>query len=477
MKKTIFKTCICLFTLLATYLPVRSQTYFQKVYYNAPYEQEGQDVLPTADGGYIMAGYTTNSILHDIDVHILKADAMGNFVWSKTYGGVKPDFINHMLATSDGNYLLVGYSQSYGGGDCDVLLLKIDPAGNLLWLKTYGGWGNDQGFDVIATDDGNYMIAGSSNSASMSDYDTYLVKIDPSGNAIWSKWIGGGGNDFGSSLKQCPDGGYAVIGTTLSFGAGGDAYLIKTDASGNSVWTKTFGGGLYDEGIYITANPDGSLVFLVRDSSNAGQDIDVRVIKTDAGGNVIWNKNYGGNRKDTPKMVQPTMDGGYVVAAITRSFGLLNPDMWILKLDANGDIVWTKMYGGGQHEHCYVVRELWDGSFIAAGKTDSYSPDVEVMFLKLSSAGTLSVGVDETGIAGNVFSLFPNPTERSVSLNMTGSKPLKINITDAAGNEIYRDDDVKNEKTQIDLGGQSAGVYFVTVQTEFESNTKKLILK
>jgi len=452
------------------------QPYFQKVFYDSPFDQEGQDVLPTADGGYLIAAYTSNSTFNDQDIEVVKADASGALVWKKTYGGNKPDFPYHMLQAADGNYFIIGYSQSYGGGDYDVLLLKIDPAGNTIWLKTYGGWGNDQGLDIIATSDGNYMIVGNSNSAAMADQDMFLIKIDPAGTVIWNKWLGGSSNDFGNSIQQCSDGGYIVLGNTFSFGAGGDAYLVKTDAGGNIAWTKTFGGALYDEGVYLHLNTDGSYTFVVRDSSTVGHDIDVRIIKTDMSGNVIWNKAYGGTKKDTPKMIQSTMDGGYVVAAITRSFGLITPDMWIVKLDANGDTTWTRRYGGNQNEHCYVVRELSDGSLIATGKTSSYSPDFEIIFLKMNSSGTLTVGMEETMIHEHGFTIFPNPFNERFVLDAEPASVCEISITDVCGQEVYRNNNVTHGRTEIVLNDRSAGVYFITVQGALRSFTRKIIL-
>lgn len=465
---------LAIFTLMTWALPHFSngQSYFQKVYYDSPYDQEGQDVLQMPDGGYLIAGYTTNQTLNDMDVLVIKTDAAGNQVWKKTYGGSKPDYPHHMLATSDGNYFLVGHSQSYGGGDYDVLLLKIDPSGNTLWLKTFGGWGNDKGSDIIATNDGNYMIIGSTDSWSQ-DHNFYLIKIDPAGNVLWSKELGGSANDFGSSIQQTPDGGYMILGTSYSFGAGGDALQIKTDASGNAAWQNNFGGANYDEGMYIVCNGDGSSVFVVRDSSLAGKDIDTRVIKTDVTGSVVWNKVYGGTKKDTPKMIQRTMDGGYVIAAITRSFGIISPDMWIVKLDASGDTTWTRRYGGNQHEHCYVVRELSDGSYIAVGKTESFSPDFEVMFLRVNSFGTMTTGQEMAAI-GSVFNMYPNPAAGEVTLDLSGINASRVTLTDLTGRAFYVNEHAGKGRLKINLGDNSRGIYFVTVQTDAGSLTRKL---
>lgn len=451
---------------------ISSQTYFQKVFLSSPYDQEGQDVLPTADGGYLIAGYTTNSTLNDADVLVIKSDATGNEMWRKTYGGAKPDFPYHMLATTDGNYFLVGYSQSFGGGDYDILLIKIDPAGTALWTKTYGGWGNDIGRDVIATADGNYVIVGSSNSPGLADQNANLIKIDPAGTIIWSKLVGGTANDYGNSVRQTSDGGYIMIGQTFSSGAGnGDAYLVKLNANGDTTWTKTFGGAQSDEGYYISIATDGGYAFIIRDSSNAGQDIDIRFIKTDASGNVVWNKVYGGNKKDTPKMVQTTSDGGYIIGAISRSFGWVNPDMWILKCNSSGDTTWTKRVGGSQNEHCYVVREMPDGSFIATGKTASFGPDFDPIFIKFPGI----VGLDEHKKNTLSISVYPNPSTGIFNLDLTEIGPANIHINDLLGKEIYTKSINKTGLESIQLNSKP-GIYFMTLKTDKGEVTKKLIV-
>lgn len=452
-----------------------AQTYFQKVYPSSPYDQEGQDVLATPDGGYLIAGYTTNSTQYDCDVYIFKTDAVGNQVWTKTYGGAKPDFPYHLLATNDGNYFLIGYSQSYGGGDADVFLLKVDPSGNMVWQKTYGGFGNDFGQDIISTNDGNYVIVGWSNSGTSST-DANLIKIDPSGNVIWNKLIGGSAGDYGHSVKQCSDGDYIVLGHTFSYGTNGDAYLIKTDGNGDVAWTKNFGGAGFDEGSYIVINGDNSFTFLVRDSSSAGKDIDVRIIKTDASGNEIFSKSYGGSQKDTPKMIQPTSDGGYIGAAISRSFGWINPDMWIMKFNSNGDTTWTRHYGGPNNEHCYVAREQPDGSYIAVGKTASFGPDMDPIFLKLNSNGQIAVGINEYQDSDQFVNFYPNPGNGHFTLDLKDFKATKITVEDATGQEIYSKELLSENNVELELNTTKAGIYFLKCESGKGSVIKKIII-
>lgn len=469
LKYTFVILSLFLFTLIS-----EAQTYFQKAYKSSPFEQEAQDVLPMADGGYLLAGYTSNAKINDCDVYIMKTDAVGNLLWTKTYGGDKPDFPYHMLAINDSSYFLIGYSQSHGGGDYDFLLMKIDSAGNLLWTKTYGGYGNDIGREIIATSDGNYVMVGSSNSPGLADQNANLIKIDSDGTVIWSKFYGDTLNDYGNCVRQTSDGGFIMVGQTFSFNSpGGDAYLVKMDANGDTTWTKRFGGAYSDEGYWITANPDGSYVFLVRDSSSAGKDIDIRIIKTDSTGNEIWNKVYGGNLKDTPKMIQSTSDGGYIVGAISRSFGWINPDMWILKLNSLGDTTWTRHYGGSQNEHCYAIREMPDGSYIACGKTSSYGPDFDAIFLKLNPNGI--VGIKESTFAQYTIKLFPNPSDGIIKLDMGEIKLSKISVKNILGKEVYVGYTIPDDLL-IDMKSQRPGVYFLTVESSAGSLSAKFII-
>ena len=289
---------------------------------------------------------------------------------------------------------------------------------------------------------------------------------------------GGTSNDYGNCVKVTSDGGYIMVGQTFSFNSpGGDAYMVKMNANGDTLWTKRFGGAYNDEGYYITANSDGSFVFIVRDSSNVGMDIDTRVIKTDNSGNILWNKVYGGNKKDTPKMIQSTSDGGYIIGAISRSFGWVNPDMWIVKLDMNGDSTWTRHYGGSQNEHCYVIREMTDGSYIACGKTASYGPDFDPIFIKINAIGTMAVGINELAYAKTNVNLYPNPSSGIFKIDVGETKPSRISIFNALGEQIFTKRGTLNEADfVINMEGQKAGVYLLTIEADEKSSSTRFII-
>ncbi|MES2285345.1 MAG: T9SS type A sorting domain-containing protein [Bacteroidota bacterium] len=484
--KTLNKTHFQLFfILLMQCLPIfihaQVSVTFQKNYSGA-YAMDGLDVIPAKDSGFIITGKITNDIINDMDIYIIKTNSTGDIQWTKTYGGNMPEYSFGILqATDSSGYFIIGYSQSFGGGDYDTWLLKIDNFGDTLWTKTYGTWGNDQGQEIIPTSDGNYVITGGSNSPPNNSYQAYLIKIDPDGDIIWNKYYGGPNYEIGNSVKQTPDGGYIMLGITYSYGVNGDAFLVKTNSTGDTLWTKKYGGNYLDEGIFIVVNSDSSYTFCVRDSSTAGKNIDVRIIKTDINGTIIWDKHYGGTEKDTDKMIQKTSDGGYIVSAITRSFGLSLPDMWILKLDSEGDTLWTRRFGGNDNEHCYSTRQTSDGGYIAVGKCESFSQEDGIMFLKLNSFGRLGteVGINEI-YSDNTLSIYPNPASRIFNIDFKeGSPPSTLNICNAKGQVIFSqalDASNPDKNKIIDLKDSAPGIYILTIKSAEKTITKKIIL-
>ena len=457
-------------------------TTFQKIYPVTTLNQSGQDVLPTPDGGYLIAGNTENTILNDLDIKVVKTDSLGKELWTKTYGGTRPDYPNCILQTNDGNYFVVGYSQSFGGGDQDVYLIKIDPSGNTLWTKTYGGYGNEDGKEIVATADGNYVIVGASNSQNFANNDMMLTKIDPAGNVIWMKYYGGPAYESARSVKLCLDGGFIMAGKTAStYSSVATMFLVKTDASGDTSWTRKYGGPNSYEGKSILANSDGTYTLCLDDSSGA-TDSDVRIMKIDGTGSVIWNNKYGGADKDISKMIQPTTDGGYIVASVSRSFGWINPDMWILKLDALGNTTWTRHYGGPGHEHCYGVRQTADGGYIAIGHTKSYTPNTEIMMVKLDAQGNVVPASVEEFAVNNFLGIYPNPSvDGIIHIDMGGDLSAStFKISNTLGQEVFSGTmDMLSQSSSkvIDMQGKVPGIYFVTIQSAKYLTTKKLVLK
>ena len=218
-----------------------------------------RSVIQTSDGGYVIAGYTNSYGAGGFDFWLVKTDSAGNIEWSKTYGGPEWDLAKGpVIQTSDGGYVMAGYTRSYGAGEGDFWLVKTDSAGNLEWNKTYGGPREEVAYSVIQTSDGGYVMAGYTESYGAGIHDFWLVKTDSAGNLEWSKAYGGPKVDVAYSVVQTSDGGYLIAGYTNSYGAGGfDFWLVKTDSSGNIEWSRTYGGPKSDEARSVIQTLDG----------------------------------------------------------------------------------------------------------------------------------------------------------------------------------------------------------------------------
>jgi len=316
---------------------------------------------------YMDRNVTWDSVYYDtVVVNITEANgyASPTILWEKTFGGTDHDSGYSVQQTSDGGYIIVGETSSYGVGYTNVYLIKTNPEGNLVWQKTFGsfdGTGCNSGYSVKQISDGSYVIVGSNGS------DVYLIKVDSQGNLVWEKTFGGTKGDHGCSVQQTLDGGYIIVGKTSSYGAGDfDVYLIKTDSEGNRVWEKTFGGPSWDDGECVQQTSDGGYI-IVGQTGWTTPNSDVYLIKVDSQGNLVWEKTFGGTDHDSGYSVQQTSDGGYIVVGATGSVGLSWRDIYLLKVDSQGNLVWEKTFGGTKSTWGPSIERTSDGAYVIVG--------------------------------------------------------------------------------------------------------------
>ncbi|UCE37745.1 MAG: Ig-like domain-containing protein [Thermoplasmata archaeon] len=334
---------------------------------------EGVSVLQTSDGGYIIAGYTESYGAGGYDAWLIKTDSSGSETWNKTFGGSNHDFGASIEQTADGGYIIAGNTQSYGVGLRDAWLIKIDSSGTESWNKTFGGNIHDFGNFVQQTSDGGYIIAGYTESYGAGGYNTWLIKTDSSGNETWNKTFGGSSDDWGNSVWQTSDGGYIIAGITYSYGAGiADAWLIKTDSSGTESWNKTFGGSDIDSGYSVHQISDGGYIIGGNTQSYGAGKYDAWLIKTDSSGNEQWNKTFGGSSQDYCESVLQTSDGGFIITGSTISYGTGGYNAWLIKTDSFGSEKWFKILGGSESDTGRSVHQTSDSGYIIAGYTNSY---------------------------------------------------------------------------------------------------------
>ncbi len=229
------------------------------------------------------------------DVWLIKTNEDGDTLWTKTFGGSDYDKGLSVNQTKDEGYIITGFTSSFGTGNSDVWLIKTNAHGDTLWTKTFGGSGYEHGYSVQQDSDGGYIITGYTSSFGAGDDDVWLIKTNTSGDTLWTKTFGGNSDDYSYSVRQTKDDGYIITGYTHSFGAGADdIWLIKTNTYGDTLWTKTFGGSDYDVALSVQQTSDEGYIITGRKDLVADGNGDVWLIKTNSYGDTLWTKTYGG---------------------------------------------------------------------------------------------------------------------------------------------------------------------------------------
>ncbi|MCK5342137.1 MAG: hypothetical protein KAR20_01970 [Candidatus Heimdallarchaeota archaeon] len=320
-----------------------------------------------------------------ITIFLLTSGASANpeEEWNKTFGGTGNDGAQYVQQTSDGGYILAGYTFVSGANE-DALLIKTDENGNEQWGKTFGGADNDRVYSVQQTSDEGFIFVG------LSNFDGLVIKTDENGNEQWNKTFGGKGHDEFRSVQQTSDGGYILAGQTYTTESNNeehkDSWLIKIDENGNQQWEKTLGRLIsvltvypqreiseyvgHDEAYFVQQTSDNGYILAGRTQSTKGENyqlyVDALLIKTDINGNQQWDQIFGIDGE--ARSVQQTLDGGYILAG-TEKISRVFDDAWIIKTDENGNEQWKKTFEVSKKNIAYSVKQTSDGGYVIAGYT------------------------------------------------------------------------------------------------------------
>ena len=351
-----------------------SSEMWSKTYGNG--KEVGNSLVETSDGGFAVAGDTGSFGAGGSDFWLVKTDSNGNMEWNRTYGGAEDESAKAVIKTSDGGFAMAGNRNPYEYSECDCWFVKTDSYGNMEWNQTYGGPDYDCANALIETSDGGYAIAGGTLSFGAGETDFWLVKTDAQGNMKWNQTYGGADAETSTSLVETHDGGYALAGgrTGLEGGVPGfypfdnTIWLVKTDVYGNMEWNQTYGERLsYKNAHSLVATSDGG--FAMGGYVPDGHYSDFWLIKTDSKGDMEWSKSFGrGGDEKAYSMVQ-TSDGGYALAGIAS--GAIGTeaylDSWMVKTDADGNEIWRQTYAETGDQYIYSLVETSDDAFALAG--------------------------------------------------------------------------------------------------------------
>ena len=327
----------------------------------------------TSDGGCMLAGETWSYGAGGADFWLVKTDASGDTLWARTFGGFADEYCHSVRPTTDGGCIAAGQTESFGAGQIDFWAVRTDADGDTVWTRTFGGSGCELCQSVQQTTDGGFILAGCTWTFGAGSGDFWLVKTDANGDTAWTRTFGGGSEDYCYSVQQTSDGGYVLAGYTRSFGAGSlDFWMVKTDASGDALWTRSFGGANIDACAAVQQTADSGYVMAGRTNSYGAGNYDFWLVRCDAAGDTLWTRTFGGILSDQCKAVQQTIDGGFVLAGQTESFGAGESDFWMVKTDPDGNLAWDRMAGGTLGECCFTVQQTSDSGYIQAGETYSY---------------------------------------------------------------------------------------------------------
>lgn len=487
MNRGRFASALAMVALAAILVPssLTAQITFQRTY-GGTGDDCGCSVQQTADGGYIIAGETWSLGAGSGDVYLIKTNAAGDTQWTRTFGGAEYDVAYSVQQTLDGGYIIAGADSfpPYGTG---VYLVKTDANGGALWTRTIGEGGDYCAYSVRQTRDGGYIITGLECMDESTMANVLLVKTDANGDTLWTRiFFGTGWDDYGSSVQQTTDGGYVIAGANST--RLGDVYLIKTDASGDTLWTRTYGGDSSDVAEDVRQTADGGYVIAGSTRSYGAGAGDLYLIRTDADGNMLWSGAYGGTSLDFGSSALQVDDGTYAIAGVTASFGAGGRDFYLIKTDADGDTLWTRTFGGDSDDFASSFQRTADGGYIIAGDTRSFGAGGSDVFLvKTDSLGNVAVAEPKTSPARTqALSLTcqPNPfrARTAISLQLTADSPARLSIFDASGCCVRTLTVNRTPRTVWDgtdeLGQPlPSGAYFVRVDAGNEHATARVVLQ
>jgi len=475
---------IALAALATLLLPssLQAQITFERTY-GGTEDDGGQSVVQTAGGGYYVVGYTFSTGSGGADVFVIATDPSGAERWTQTFGGAQDDYGYGVAMTAHGDCLAAGYLMMLG--HADVALHGNTAEGGQLWIQVIGGSNDDMAYSIARNSDGGFVVVGATFSFGSGAPNAYVLRIDSLGDTLWTRTYGGAGEDYAFSARQTADSGFVICGTTYSYGAGqSDVYLVKTNAAGDTQWTRTFGGAQHEHGHSVVQTADSGYAICGTTYSFGAGDADIWLIRTNANGDTLWTRTFGGDTADLGHSVFATSDGGFVLCGQTASFGAGNYDAWLIRTDSAGDTLWTRTFGGTNDDRGYSVQQTADGGFIIAGMTKSLGAGgADFYLVKTDADGNVAVAEPEanpTSAPALSLSCEPNPCRGATSIRLkpqaASTEPMTLSIYDSQGRLVHSVLGIRASSFSLDLRTLPSGAYFIRCDAAGTNAATRVVL-
>jgi Tol biopolymer transport system component len=386
------------------------------------------DALQTPDGGYLLVGATNYSHQNTSreDVHLMKTDPSGVMIWEKSYGGEDFDRGYAIIPATDGSFIILGETRSFGAGSRDLYLIQVDSDGEEMWTRTFGGPDQEEAGAIQQTADGGYILTGRTASYGAGGGDVYLVRTDEMGHPLWWRTYGGQDSDNGCAVHETPDGDFLILaevlhGENVYTQQNPDIYLLKVDSAGNEIWSQIWERADLQSGyVLLPLSNSNYLVTGLYAVTTSDAAIDPLFLQMDGEGNIIWNRTIGDpDATDYGMDVIQTSDGGFVLTGLSSKSG--QGSIPLIKTDAQGELVWRQNLIGGRGNRAGMkVLQAQDGGYVIVGGTGEVSRGFYTVLIK-------------TDAEGNVFEIDTPPP-----ISEDSSKGAIAFVSDRDGNgEIY----------------------------------------
>lgn len=398
---------------------------------------EGWAIDKTSDGGYILAGYTISLSSNNwSDIYIIKTDANGEVLWLKIIGDTLDEYASDIKQLPDGNFIIAGYGRVNSPNHYDALLIKIDQDGNVIWNKSFGGSDFDQFTAVEIVIDGFVLVGTTKSISPLGNREVYLLKTDYNGNVEYQRTYNLGQFSEGKAIKQLYDGGFVIVGTTYKSNSGYDIYVLRCDNNGNFIWQKSFGGANPEQALSVIQLPTSKEIYLTGYTLSFGNNYsDIFIMKLNELGDSLWFKTYGYFGNDYGNEIIITSDYNLVVTGYGRLDNSNQIDVFLLKTDLQGNLLWLVNHGGIFEDRGYDFVETDDYGYAVIGNTKTINNTTDIYLIKFDSEYTID--------APEILSIIdvPNDNGKKVFVKWNASKNDGNFTNPVIKYSIWRNDD------------------------------------